>query len=239
MLYAFSVRNFKNIKEYNKLVFFNRETVVYGACASGKTNLCQAIGNILGEEKICNIDNINALEFEYKFILDGTEIVYCYSRDSRGNILWQEIKIPDDDFQYRREQDCCEYNVFFSQITDRFGLMKKLLNYLSGIRLIIGKELLEDNAHFYTSNSMEENDIFENSTLVVCDDADQMFSDLEGRNYEQIIYTTRKISWLNKFTKEPQSCYCIENGKIFEVNELTDKNLDTMPKLCNFLRHLP
>lgn len=230
MLYAFSVKNYKNIRELKKISLTNKETVIYGICGSGKTNLCKAIADILGKRPISNLDNSDTTDFKYEFILDGKRVICEYSRNCEGKIICQHIQIPEDRFLCQNTQSEYEYKDFLQTIVDKHELISQLLRYLSDIWIIS-----EDNLNRYKDSMLTRR----TATLVICDGAEWLYNLISMKQYQQIIFTTRRISWIRELTNHPQACYSIKDGTVCAVNELTEKNMDTVSKVCNFLKYLP
>ncbi len=124
MLKKFEVRNYKNFK--NTLTFdfgkvggykFNQECIqsnviskciVYGRNATGKTNLGNAIGNIVDviigglrirrKERLLNADSQEELaQFYYEFDFEGISVIYEYKKNINDDIKSERLVIDKEE----------------------------------------------------------------------------------------------------------------------------------------------
>lgn len=132
MIEKFLVQNYKNFdsleldltakEEYEFNANWVRHGVVegaiiYGNCASGKSNLGYALTDVKQNiykkvnKKIINFENDDNIFFEYHFLIGGEKIVYKYTRNYENILQYERIVWKNGIITYWHENDVMEISI--------------------------------------------------------------------------------------------------------------------------------
>lgn len=163
MLKQFYVENYRNLKlehpiEFGKVTFF------YGNCASGKSNLCKAIGDIVESVVPINLCSDGNVNFKYVFRFEDTDVKIAYTRNSVGRICKFRLVCGTREIKININNDNALETI--KHISEDLAKEKKegdkriihlLLQYLTRINIVI-----DENFRKYCYNKMN-----------ICDDVNQ------------------------------------------------------------------
>lgn len=207
MLSYFSVENFKNFEgkvewELNSLNNYEFNTyavqdgciskgIVLGENASGKSNFALALFDIIHHitdkhKKEQLYDNYSCLKnksrevkFCYKFIFEGKEVVYSYSKTSVSDLLWEELFVGNEKVIY---YDFVE-NTGYTSLKGAENLNLISDNMMSRVKYIYSNTILESN---------QENELFHKFINFV--DKMLMFYSLDTRGYQGLCIGKESIT---------------------------------------------
>ena len=98
MLYAFGVKNYRNLNMDKPLILPDGISFIYGACSSGKTNFCRALVNILDPLPAPITEKEST--FFYHFYILEYDFIYKYSIDSHGTVSYTHLDVYKRQYTY-------------------------------------------------------------------------------------------------------------------------------------------
>ena len=254
MLYAFGVKNYRNLNMDKPLILPDGISFIYGTCSSGKTNFCRALGNILDP---C-LDHITGNEstFFYHFYILEYDFIYKYSIDSSGIVKTVYVQIPQLNFTYkytgrlRHPLDifsvCCTFTAEIS-VHNIFCIFRHyLLNnfksfipeYTSGLQTC-SSDCSPIKKRMNTYSLMVPPSETETMILII-DDFEyngilppEQLADSILSHRNQAILTVRRSNWFNKKYGTPTHYYFIKNGNIRQFQDYIQKDIRSTEQLKN------
>ena len=254
MLYAFGVKNYRNLNMDKPLILPDGISFIYGACSSGKTNFCRALVNILDPLPAPITEKEST--FFYHFYILEYDFIYKYSIDSHGIVKEASVQIPQFNFAYKctgplhHPLDIFTADRAFTAeagVHNIFCMFRRyLLNnfilfipeYESEIRTCSSDCSLkkgESNTYLLknppsgTERSILIIDDFEyNGILSPAQLADSILS---HRN--QAILTVRRSDWFDEKYGDPAHYFFIKNGNIQQFQDYVQKDIRSTEQLKN------
>ena len=237
MIKKFSVKNFKNFKEVIEVDFsktrdyeFKQELIknelinkmlIYGKNNSGKSNLGAAMmditrhltenrhQNILYEYYMCGDSVENTVDFKYEFIFKGRTIIYSYKKNSRAQLMYEELLVDSQLwFVYNYQTGKFENNIEEAITAD---LNKKTDIEMSALKFVYNNTLYwsDDNPFYLMMN-------FVNNMLWYRSLKGNEFMGImnNGEDLNDFIINNHYVKKFNDFLTE-----CGQNYKLCEIEE--------------------
>lgn len=252
MLHAFGVKNYYNLNMEDPVVLQNGISFIYGACGSGKTNLCRALVDII--EFCPDSRGQKSPRFYYHFSRQGFDFIYEYDRDCRGRVGHASVVIPQLEFSFKcteglhRPMDIfrvCRTPERRTIVYRVIGMFEEYL--LREFRVIIPecKAGLQENLYKAAPEKKEidlEKAIVkeqESMTLIIDDfEYNGMLSPsllieniLSWRH--QAIVAVRKSEWIDSVYGDPGHYYFMKNGNLIPASNCLKKEIRSVDQLKN------
>lgn len=214
MLREFYTENYRNLMLKKKLIL-EKNNFFLGICASGKTNLCQAITDITRSIYKINFFSEEPIYFYYKFVVCQNIVEYEYKRMKDGRVFQVSVRCDSLGMEYNSEE-----------------IMDSPIMFIHRVITVLKESKKEYEVQLLTDLLIEINSIKILDTPLKFDY--NAFLDLSG----QVIFTTRRVKNLEKYCKDIHCCYYIEKGNIEQVLTFFQKDIRDMNVLCKLLDKL-
>ncbi len=190
MLTKFAVKNYRGFAEriewdlsnpsgydFNKSAIRNgvlKNGIVYGPNGSGKTNLGLALFDIANhlshkwkkpdyyQNYACASNPLDPVEFEYKFVFDGTRLEYTYSKvavSQKGEIVKEQLLVDKRELFYKEGKEL-RISQEFPLSADAIENLKDSDNNVSIVNYLMGVVPLAKNHVLMKLCSFVENMLF-------------------------------------------------------------------------------
>lgn len=259
MLKKFYCENYRNL-EFALPLSFGSITAIYGICASGKSNLCRAIGDIMGAYLVDNVENDRDIFFYYMFSYGGEDVEIQYRKNNESYICFVRlffVRLKADYISIAESReiwthlDDIQKKMLESGNMYAISLLDKLRKEIKNIRIYMegGFGALGRNCNLSMENPpanymerMDDADREEDISMIICDDIDVQI-DLTKYFMEKalisripIIYTTRRTELIEQWCGQIENCVLIHGGKVANAVAVSNKDLRTLKKLICFLK---
>ena len=254
MLYAFGVKNYRNLNMDKPLILPDGISYIYGTCSSGKTNFCKALVNIL--DPIPDPITKKESTFFYHFYISEYDFIYKYLTDSSGIVKTAAVQIPQFNFTYkytaplRHPLDiftACRTFTAEASIHNIFSMFRHdLLNNFQSFIPEYESEIQTYSSEYSLGKSGINTHLLKNPPsetkrlILIIDDFEYNgmlppthLADAILSRHDQAIFTVRRSDWLDKKYGNPEHYFFIRNGNIRQFQDYVQKDIRSTEQLKN------
>lgn len=259
MLEKFYCENYRNLN-FALPLSVGSITAIFGICASGKSNLCRAIGDIAGAYPVDNVENDRDIFFSYMFSYDGENVEIQYIKNNEGYICFARfffVKLKADYISIAESREIWTHfddirkKILESENLYAISLLDKLRKEITNIRIYVEGDasalgricnLSLENPPAGYMERMNETDRDEDASMIICDDIDvridltECFVEKALISKIPIIYTTRRTELIERWCRQIENCVLVHGGKVANAVAVSNKDLRTLKKLIYFLK---